>query len=87
MKNKFSLSNPLPTLIQQEQVGNYLVTNVAKLFPSGMRIRVSVDIPIGGPKSQRFPSLQELTLLGCSQKWAALFTGMSQSYASKGLKQ
>ena len=87
MKNKLALVESLPTLIQQKTIDTHLVTEVAKLLPSGAWVKITVGVPTGGSKAQRFPSLRELAQLGFSQKWAALFTGISQSYASKGLNQ
>lgn len=87
MKNALSISNGGNIAFSQILRKRDTVAVVRKLFPSGLEVAFAVHVPKVKTKEDTLPFLRDLMSIGLSQKAAALFSGVSQSYASKLLRR
>ena len=87
MKNALSIVNDGNAAFSQIFRVRDTVTVVRKLFPSGLEVAFAVRVPKVKTKADTLPFLRDLMSIGLNQKAAALFSGVSQSYASKLLRR
>lgn len=87
MKNALSISNGRNIAFSQILREMDTVTVVRKLFPSGLEVVFAVRVPNVKTKADTLPFLRDLMSIGLNQKAAALFSGVSQSHASRLLRR
>lgn len=87
MKNALSISNGRNIAFSQILREMDTVTVIRKLFPSGLEVVFAVRVPNVKTKADTLPFLRDLMSIGLNQKAAALFSGVSQSHASRLLRR
>lgn len=86
-KNSLSIFNQGQSQCQRYINNEASKTVAQKVFPSGMRVAIAVEVPNTVRKADRRQCLQELQSLGLNQSVSAFFTDMSHSYVNKLLKK
>lgn len=86
-KNSLSLFNQGMSRCQRYVTPETTTTIAQKIFPSGMRVSLAVEVPNASRKADHLQKLKELQSMGLNSRASAFFTGMSTSYAHKLLKK
>ncbi len=86
-KNSLSLFNQGMSWCQRCVTPETTTTIAQKVFPSGMRVSLAVEIPNVSHKADHLQKLRELQNMGLNSRVSAFITGMSTSYAHKLLKK
>ncbi len=82
-KNTLSIFNQGLSMCQRLITDEMTTTVAQRIFPSGMKVTLAVEVPNTVRKADRRQCVQELQSLGLSSPVSAFFTNMSDSYANK----
>ena len=86
-RTNIAVLDGVQTLIFQQGAPDGLVTLAKKVFPSGMKISIKIEIPKTAKKAGLAMCFQELDALRVPRKVRSNITGVSQSYISKLLSE
>lgn len=86
-KNALTIFNQGQSQCQRHITNNVTTTVAQKIFPSGMKVAIAVEVPNTVRKADRRQCLQELQSMGMNSRASSFFTNMSHSYANKLLKK
>lgn len=87
MKNALSIAHDGNAVYQQTIREGDIISIGKQAFSSGVAVATVVCVPKGVTKAEALPCLRDLMSIGPNQKTTALLCGVSQSYASKLLRE
>ena len=87
MKNALRIVQGNNSVCEQIVREQDIVSVGRKAFASGVEVVIAIRGPKTKTKAAATPFLRDLMSIGINQKTAAIFSGISQSYASKLLRK